>query len=201
LSICVFEQQGQQPRQQGHRAQGALLARASDRHQCRRRQCAGPQDDLRSESQNTKDYENTCAVADTLCSRSSNRLTLSIESGFSRRQSGFQLAKKNRCYTTFTWWSPKSLHCCCCLGTCGSWATRINPFPRFGSACLGSGSWPPVHRSVRPLHDYCCASPARGRRSAPGKRRKKLRDITRTAVFAVREDREFREAASLGSRL
>src|SRR2546430_8684238 len=75
--------------------------------------------------------------------------------GISRRQSGFQLAKKNRCYTTFTWWNPKSLHCCCCLGTCGSWATRINPFPRFGSACLGSGSWPPVHRSVRPLHDFC----------------------------------------------
>jgi hypothetical protein len=25
---------------------------------------------------------------------------------------------------------------------------------------------PPVHRSVRPLHDFCCASPARGRRSA-----------------------------------
>jgi hypothetical protein len=56
--------------------------------------CAGPQDDLRSESQNTKDYENTCAVADTLSSRSSNRLTLSIESGFRRDNQAFRVSKE-----------------------------------------------------------------------------------------------------------
>ena len=59
------------------------------------------------------------------------------------------------------------------------------PFPRFGSACLGSRSWSPIHRRVRSLHDICRAPPAWGRRSRPGERRKKLRDVTRTAVFAV----------------
>ena len=61
------------------------------------------------------------------------------------------------------------------------------PFPRFGSACLGSRSWPPIHRSVRSLHDICRPPPAWGCRSRLRKRRKKLRDVTRTAVFAVRD--------------
>jgi class 3 adenylate cyclase/tetratricopeptide (TPR) repeat protein/DNA polymerase III delta prime subunit len=40
-------------------------------------------------------------------------------------------------------------------------------FPRFGSACLGSRSWPSVHRRVRSLYDICRAPPAWRCRSRP----------------------------------
>jgi hypothetical protein len=72
------------------------------------------------------------------------------------------------------------------LGLVVSGLSGSIPFARFGSACLGSRPWPPIHRGVRSLHDFCCAPPARGCRSRLRKRRKKLRNVTRTAVFAVR---------------
>ena len=57
---------------------------------------------------------------------------------------------------------------------------------RFGSACVGSGSRSPLHNCVRSLHDFRRAPLSRRRRSRLRKRREELRNVARTAVFAVR---------------
>src|SRR5206468_4579937 len=73
------------------------------------------------------------------------------------------------------------------VGLVVPWPSGWSAFARFGSARIGSRSWSPLHANVRSLHDFRCAPSAWGCRSRFRKRRQELRNITRTAFFAVRD--------------